>query len=157
MANVSLDAINKIYDNGYHAVHDLTLEVLDGEFLVLVGPSGCGKSTALRMVAGLESISSGTLSIGDRVSTMYPEGPGHRMVFRITPSIPHTVAENIGSRSAQTRLARDRQRVGEAARMPNGEWLHRNRGNSRGQRHASPWVSDRAPTAVFLMDGRCRT
>ena len=61
MAEVVLDKVNKQYENGFHAVHDLDLDIADGEFLVLVGPSGCGKSTALRMVAGLEDISSGTL------------------------------------------------------------------------------------------------
>ena len=65
MASIELEAINKVYPNGFHAVHDLDLNVADGEFMVLVGPSGCGKTTALRMVAGLEDISSGTLRIGD--------------------------------------------------------------------------------------------
>ncbi len=69
MASVELDKINKVYDNGFHAVQDLSIEVADGEFLVLVGPSGCGKSTALRMVAGLEDISSGELRIGAGGST----------------------------------------------------------------------------------------
>ena len=50
MATVVLDKVNKVYDNGYHAIHDLSLDIIDGEFLVLVGPSGCGKSTALRMI-----------------------------------------------------------------------------------------------------------
>ena len=54
MATVTLDKINKVYPNGFHAIHDLDLEIADTEFLVLVGPSGCGKSTALRMIAGLE-------------------------------------------------------------------------------------------------------
>jgi multiple sugar transport system ATP-binding protein len=63
MAEVVLDKVNKQYENGFHAVQDLDLDIADGEFLVLVGPSGCGKSTALRMVAGLEDISSGTLRI----------------------------------------------------------------------------------------------
>ncbi|MCU1362052.1 MAG: transporter ATP-binding protein, partial [Ilumatobacteraceae bacterium] len=67
MATVVLDGINKVYDNGYHAIHDLDLQVADQEFLVLVGPSGCGKSTALRMIAGLESITGGEMRIGDRV------------------------------------------------------------------------------------------
>jgi multiple sugar transport system ATP-binding protein len=69
MATVKLDKINKVYENGFHAIHDLDLEIADKEFLVLVGPSGCGKSTALRMVAGLETISGGTMMIGDRRST----------------------------------------------------------------------------------------
>ena len=56
MATVALDKVNKVYDNGFQAIYDLSLDIVDGEFLVLVGPSGCGKSTALRMIAGLESI-----------------------------------------------------------------------------------------------------
>src|SRR5579871_6328010 len=66
MATVDLEQINKLYPNGFHAVRDLNLDVRDGEFMVLVGPSGCGKTTALRMVAGLEPISSGTLRIGGK-------------------------------------------------------------------------------------------
>ncbi len=58
MSSVSLNEINKIYDNGVHAIVDLSIEISDGEFLVLVGPSGCGKSTALRMIAGLENVTS---------------------------------------------------------------------------------------------------
>ena len=65
MATVVLDNVNKVYDNGYHAIHDLSLDIADGEFLVLVGPSGCGKSTALRMIAGLETITDGEMRIGD--------------------------------------------------------------------------------------------
>ena len=56
MATVALEKINKIYENGFQAIHDLDLEITDQEFLVLVGPSGCGKSTALRMIAGLETV-----------------------------------------------------------------------------------------------------
>src|SRR5205085_12676363 len=67
MAEVAFKDVDKIYDNGVQAVFDLTLEAHDREFLVLVGPSGCGKTTALRMVAGLEEISDGELSIGGRV------------------------------------------------------------------------------------------
>ena len=61
MASITLENINKVYGDSFHAIHDLSLSVADGEFLVLVGPSGCGKSTALRMVAGLENISGGSL------------------------------------------------------------------------------------------------
>ena len=67
MADVQLKEVDKIYEGGVHAVQDLSLYVKDGEFLVLVGPSGCGKTTALRMIAGLEEISGGTVTIGDRV------------------------------------------------------------------------------------------
>ena len=63
MATVVLDKINKVYPNGFHAIHDLDIEIADKEFLVLVGPSGCGKSTALRMIAGLEEISSGEMNL----------------------------------------------------------------------------------------------
>ena len=67
MASVTFDRVTKLYDNEVRAVGDLTLEVEDGEFMVLVGPSGCGKTTALRMVAGLEEISDGEIRIGDTV------------------------------------------------------------------------------------------
>src|SRR4051794_21625820 len=63
MADVVFNEVQKVYENGFHAVHDLSLDIQDGEFLVLVGPSGCGKTTALRMVAGLEEISGGELLI----------------------------------------------------------------------------------------------
>ena len=66
MAEVLLDQITKIYDNGFEAVSDMSLTVADGEFLVLVGPSGCGKTTALRMVAGLEEVTKGEIRIGGR-------------------------------------------------------------------------------------------
>ena len=62
MAAIGIDAITKVYGNGYVAVDDVTLEVADGEFMVLVGPSGCGKSTLLRMIAGLEEVTAGTVS-----------------------------------------------------------------------------------------------
>ena len=79
MADLVLDHITKVYDNGFRAVSDLNLEVSDGEFLVLVGPSGCGKSTALRMIAGLEEITSGELRIGGRrMNEELPRGPRHR-------------------------------------------------------------------------------
>jgi len=67
MSTVDLDQVNKVYPNGFHAVKDLNLNVGDGELMVLVGPSGCGKTTALRMVAGLEDITSGSVRIGGKV------------------------------------------------------------------------------------------
>ena len=67
MAGITFDDVTKTYGDGYRAVSDLNLDVEDGEFVVLVGPSGCGKTTALRMVAGLEEISEGSVRIGDRV------------------------------------------------------------------------------------------
>jgi multiple sugar transport system ATP-binding protein len=97
MADVAFNEVDKIYDNGVQAVFDLTLEIHDGEFLVLVGPSGCGKTTALRMVAGLEDISDGTLSIGGRVvNQLTPKERDIAMVFQNYALYPHlSVAENI--------------------------------------------------------------
>ena len=74
MAEVVLDKINKTYGLNYHAIKDLSFTVHDGEFLILVGPSGCGKSTALRMIAGLEEISSGEIAICGKAPT--DAGPG---------------------------------------------------------------------------------
>jgi multiple sugar transport system ATP-binding protein len=98
MAEVIFDKVEKIYDNDVHAVHDLSLEIPDGEFVVLVGPSGCGKTTALRMVAGLEEISDGTVAIGGRiVNDLTPKERDIAMVFQNYALYPHlTVADNIG-------------------------------------------------------------
>ena len=70
MASLSLKNINKVYDNGVHAVKDFNLEIQDKEFVIFVGPSGCGKSTTLRMIAGLEEITSGTPEIDGKLSMM---------------------------------------------------------------------------------------
>jgi multiple sugar transport system ATP-binding protein len=100
MARVTLKGVRKIYHEGQEqvAVHDVTLDVKDGEFVVLVGPSGCGKSTTLRMIAGLESISAGTVSIGDRiVNDVPPKARDIAMVFQNYALYPHmTVRENLG-------------------------------------------------------------
>ncbi|HET7571485.1 MAG TPA: sn-glycerol-3-phosphate ABC transporter ATP-binding protein UgpC [Gaiellaceae bacterium] len=97
MADVVFNDVDKVYDNGFHAVHDLALEIRDGEFLVLVGPSGCGKTTALRMVAGLEEISDGELRIGSRVvNELTPKERDVAMVFQNYALYPHlSVYENI--------------------------------------------------------------
>src|SRR5436305_871017 len=97
MADVAFNEVDKIYENGVQAVFELTLDIHDGEFLVLVGPSGCGKTTALRMVAGLEDISDGTLSIGGRVvNDLTPKERDIAMVFQNYALYPHlSVAENI--------------------------------------------------------------
>jgi len=94
---ISIRQMNKFY-GAFHALKDLSLEVNAGEFLVLLGPSGCGKSTALRMIAGLESISSGSLAIGDQdVTEVLPKYRDIAMVFQSYALYPHkTVAENIG-------------------------------------------------------------
>src|SRR5687768_2467294 len=99
MAGVKLEAVRKVYgDSGAQvAVHGVDLDVRDGEFVVLVGPSGCGKSTTLRMIAGLESISSGKLWIGDRlVNDVSPKDRDIAMVFQSYALYPHmTVFENM--------------------------------------------------------------
>ncbi|MEM1428069.1 MAG: ABC transporter ATP-binding protein [Pseudomonadota bacterium] len=94
---ISVRQMNKYY-GAFHALKDLSLDVDPGEFLVLLGPSGCGKSTALRMIAGLESITSGTLTIGDRdVTEVLPKYRDIAMVFQSYALYPHkTVGENIG-------------------------------------------------------------
>ena len=98
MATISLEQVTKIYPNGFQAIHELDLEVADGEFMVLVGPSGCGKTTALRMVAGLEDVTYGKLRIGDRVvNDASPRDRDIAMVFQNYSLYPHmTVAANIG-------------------------------------------------------------
>ncbi|HSH11348.1 MAG TPA: sn-glycerol-3-phosphate ABC transporter ATP-binding protein UgpC [Ilumatobacter sp.] len=119
MAEVTLNGVNKIYDNGFHAIHDLDLEVEDKEFLVLVGPSGCGKSTALRMVAGLETITSGELTIGDRVvNDVEPKDRDIAMVFQNYALYPHmSVYDNIGFALKLAKVPKDEidRRVREAA------------------------------------------
>ncbi len=121
MAEVKFDEIDKVYDNGVRAVDDLSLEIPDGEFLVLVGPSGCGKTTALRMVAGLEEISDGTLSIGGRVvNDLTPKERDIAMVFQNYALYPHlSVAENIafGLRLRRASKPVIAERVAWAAKM----------------------------------------
>ncbi|MFM7146233.1 MAG: ABC transporter ATP-binding protein, partial [Actinomycetales bacterium] len=98
MASVTLQDLTKVFPNGSTAVDRFSIEVADGEFLVLVGPSGCGKTTALRMVAGLEEITSGTVKIGDDVvNSVPPRGRDIAMVFQSYALYPHmTVRQNIG-------------------------------------------------------------
>ena len=97
MASVRLDNINKVYEGGVVAVHNLSLEVKDKEFVVLVGPSGCGKSTTLRMIAGLEEVSQGTITIdGQIVNDLPPKDRDIAMVFQNYALYPHmTVYENM--------------------------------------------------------------
>jgi multiple sugar transport system ATP-binding protein len=98
MAEIVLDGVTKVFDDGYEAVKDLDLDIADGEFMILVGPSGCGKSTALRMIAGLEDISSGELKINDEVmNDRSPKDRDIAMVFQNYALYPHmTVRENMG-------------------------------------------------------------
>ncbi len=159
MATVSLDKVNKVYENGFHAVKDLSIDVADGEFMVLVGPSGCGKTTALRMVAGLEDITSGVLRIGGKESN--DETPKERdiaMVFQNYALYPHmTVAENIGFALKLRKMPKDQlnAKVKEAADILGlTEWLDRKPGQLSGgqrQRVAMGRAIVREPS-VFLMD-----
>jgi multiple sugar transport system ATP-binding protein len=98
MAEIVLDGVTKVFPDGYEAVKDISLEIADGEFMILVGPSGCGKSTALRMIAGLEDISEGELKIGDKVvNDLAPKDRDIAMVFQNYALYPHmTVRENMG-------------------------------------------------------------
>jgi multiple sugar transport system ATP-binding protein len=121
MAEVIFDKVDKVYDNDVHAVHDLSLEIGDGEFVVFVGPSGCGKTTALRMVAGLEDITDGKVSIGGRVvNDLTPKERDIAMVFQNYALYPHlSVADNIGFglRLRKTPKKEVEERVDWAARM----------------------------------------
>lgn len=120
MAQVTLNNVRKVYANGYEAVKGSSLEIKDGEFLVLVGPSGCGKSTTLRMVAGLEDVSEGTISIGDRVvNDVAPKDRDIAMVFQNYALYPHmTVYKNMAFALTLRGLpkAEIERRVGEAAK-----------------------------------------
>ena len=159
MAAITLDEVTKIYPNGFEAVHKLSLNVADGEFMVLVGPSGCGKTTALRMVAGLEDISEGTLQIGDRVmNEVAARERDVAMVFQNYALYPHmTVAENIGFALRLRKLPSSeiRQKVAEAASLLGlTESLDRKPGQLSGgqrQRVAMGRAIVREPSA-FLMD-----
>ncbi len=121
MADVVFDGVDKVFPNGVQAVYELSLDVHDGEFLVLVGPSGCGKTTALRMVAGLEEITDGTLTIGGRVvNDLSPKERDVAMVFQNYALYPHlTVADNIafGLRLRRESKSVIEERVHWAAKM----------------------------------------
>jgi multiple sugar transport system ATP-binding protein len=159
MAAIELEQITKTYPNGTTAVHGLDLEVADGEFLVLVGPSGCGKTTVLRMVAGLESITGGTIRIGGRVvNDMSPRDRDVAMVFQNYALYPQmTVAENIGFPLKQRKVAKDviRKKVEDTAQiLALEEWLNRKPAQLSGgqrQRVAMGRAIVREPSA-FLMD-----
>jgi multiple sugar transport system ATP-binding protein len=130
MAPISLEHVNKLYPNGFHAVHDFDLDVAEGELMVLVGPSGCGKTTVLRMVAGLEDITSGKLCFGDRVvNDLSPRERDVAMVFQTYALYPHlTVAENIGFSLSLRKLPKPEiaAKVKEtAAILGLSEWLDR--------------------------------
>ena len=159
MAELQLDGLWKRYPDGTEAVKNLSLDVADGEFVILVGPSGCGKSTALRMVAGLEEISDGTLRIGDKVvNQMSPKERDIAMVFQSYALYPHmTVADNMGFALKLAKVPKDeiQTRVKEAADILDlTEYLERKpKALSGGQRQrvAMGRAIVRNPQA-FLMD-----
>jgi multiple sugar transport system ATP-binding protein len=159
VAEVVLARVGKVYPDGTRAVGDLNLNVADGEFLVLVGPSGCGKTTALRMVAGLEEISEGTVSVGGKVVNRVPSRDRDvAMVFQSYALYPHlSVRQNIGFGLTLRKLpkAEIRKRVDEAAKtLGLEEYLDRRPRNLSGgqrQRVAMGRAIVREPQA-FLMD-----
>ena len=159
MASLSLKGINKIYPNGFHAVKDFDLEIKDKEFIVFVGPSGCGKSTTLRMIAGLEEISSGELYIRDRlVNDVEPKDRDIAMVFQNYALYPHmTVYDNMafGLKLRKVPKAEQERLVKEAAKILDLEALldRKPKALSGGQRQrvAMGRAIVRNPK-VFLMD-----
>ncbi len=159
MARIVLDEVGKVYPGGVRGIDGLSLDIADGEFMVLVGPSGCGKSTALRAVAGLEEISSGTISIGGRVvNDLPPKDRDIAMVFQNYALYPHmTVEQNLAFGLQQRKTPRDEigRRVAAVARMLGlEEFLGRKPAALSGgqrQRVAMGRAIAREPQA-FLMD-----
>jgi multiple sugar transport system ATP-binding protein len=158
MATVTFDHVNKVFGD-FHAVKDLNLEIGDGEFMVLVGPSGCGKTTSLRMIAGLEEITSGTLRIGDRVvNDVPPKDRDIAMVFQSYALYPHmSVRDNLafGLKLRKVSKTEIDRRVNEAAETIQLQKLldRKPKELSGGQRQrvALGRAIVREP-AVFLMD-----
>jgi multiple sugar transport system ATP-binding protein len=159
MAEVILEKVSKVYPNGFEAVKDLDLDVAEGELMVLVGPSGSGKTTALRMVAGLEEISSGTLLMGGKVvNDLAPKDRNVAMVFQSYALYPHmTVAENIGFSLKLRKVPKPeiQRKVKDAAQLLGlSDYLDRKPAQLSGgqrQRVAMGRAIVREPS-VFLMD-----
>ncbi len=159
MAQIILDHVEKSYPGGVKAIDDLSLDIKDGEFMVLVGPSGCGKSTALRSIAGLEEITGGKIQIGDRiVNDLPPKDRDIAMVFQNYALYPHmTVEQNLafGLQLRKTPKDEIKRRVDDAAKMLGLEpYLKRKPGALSGgqrQRVAMGRAIVREPQA-FLMD-----
>ena len=159
MASLSLKNINKVYPNGYHAVKDFNMEIDDKEFIIFVGPSGCGKSTTLRMIAGLEDISSGDLLIDDkRVNDIEPKDRDIAMVFQNYALYPHmNVFDNMAFGLKIRKVPKDeiKRLVTDAARILDIEHLldRKPKALSGGQRQrvAMGRAIVRNPK-VFLMD-----
>ena len=159
MADIAIEGATKVYPDGTEAVSDLNLDIRDGEFMVLVGPSGCGKTTGLRMVAGLEEITSGTVRIGDRVvNDLPPKDRDVAMVFQNYALYPHmSVYDNMAFALKLRKMSRDEigRRVRDAAEILGlTEYLQRKpKALSGGQRQrvAMGRAIVREPQA-FLMD-----
>ena len=159
MASLSLQHINKTYPNGFEAVKDFNLEIADKEFIIFVGPSGCGKSTTLRMIAGLEEITGGTLKIGDKVvNDVEPKDRDIAMVFQNYALYPHmTVYDNMAFGLKLRKVPKDEidKMVREAAKILDLEALldRKPKALSGGQRQrvAMGRAIVRNPK-VFLMD-----
>ncbi|HEY6150818.1 MAG TPA: sn-glycerol-3-phosphate ABC transporter ATP-binding protein UgpC [Gaiellaceae bacterium] len=159
MAEIAFEHVAKVYPDGTQAVHDLELEIQDGELMVLVGPSGCGKTTALRMLAGLEEITDGEIRIGDRVvNDLTPRDRDIAMVFQSYALYPHmTVYDNLAFGLKLHKLPKQeiKQRVERAAKILQiDDFLKRKpRALSGGQRQrvAMGRAIVREPQA-FLMD-----
>ncbi|MCR4672104.1 MAG: sn-glycerol-3-phosphate ABC transporter ATP-binding protein UgpC [Lachnospiraceae bacterium] len=159
MASLSLEHISKIYDNGFKAVNDFNLDIEDKEFIIFVGPSGCGKSTTLRMIAGLEDISEGTLKIDGKVmNDVEPKDRDIAMVFQNYALYPHmTVFDNMAFALKNKKVPKDEidKRVNEAAKILGLENLleRKPKALSGGQRQrvAMGRAIVRDPK-VFLMD-----
>ena len=121
MAEVIFNKLEKVYSNGFKAVHAIDLKIAEGEFMVIVGPSGCAKSTTLRMLAGLETISGGEVRIGDKiVNNLAPKERGIAMVFQNYALYPHmTVRENLAFGLKLSKLPKDQieSQVNEAAKI----------------------------------------
>ena len=159
MAAVSFAGVGKVYGDGTRALESLDLAIEDGEFMVLVGPSGCGKTTALRMLAGLESVTEGEISIGDRVvNDLEPRSRDVAMVFQSYALYPQmSVEQNLGFglRMRREPKAEIREKVGSIAGVLGLDGLlHRRPGQLSGgqrQRVAMGRAIVRRP-ALFLMD-----
>src|SRR5215204_3796759 len=159
MAEIQLREVTKRYPDGTEAVKQVSLDIGDGEFMILVGPSGCGKSTALRMIAGLEEISEGELIIGGEVvNDLAPRDRDIAMVFQNYALYPHmTVRENMGFalKLAKVDSGEINKRVEEAARIldlePHLERKPANLSGGQRQRVAMGRAIVRSPKA-FLMD-----